>query len=166
VLVGFAGVALLVKPQGGATLPGLLACVGAALMWATGSFASPRIALPRDPLVSTAWQSLLGGVACLVVALAAGEFGHLQPASWSTDSLLGLAYLVTFGSLLAFTAYAWLLQNAPVSRVSTYAYVNPAIAVFLGWLFLSEPITATTLVGAGIIVASVALVLRVESRAR
>jgi drug/metabolite transporter (DMT)-like permease len=163
VLVGFAGVALLVKPQGGATLPGLLACVGAAVMWATGSFASPRIALPRDPLVSVAWQSLLGGLACLLVALPAGELGHLHPASWSTDSLLGLAYLVTFGALLAFTAYAWLLQNAPVSKVSTYAYVNPAIAVFLGWLFLSEPVSAITLVGAGIIVASVALVLRVES---
>jgi drug/metabolite transporter (DMT)-like permease len=78
--------------------------------------------------------------------------------------VLGLAYLVTFGSLLAFTAYAWLLQNAPVSKVSTYAYVNPVIAVALGWLFLSEPVSATTLLGAGIIVASVALVLRVESR--
>ena len=165
VLVGFAGVALLVKPQGQATLLALLSCVGAAVMWATGSFASPRISLPRDPLVSTAWQSLLGGLACLLVALPAGELGDLHPGRWSTDSLLGLAYLVTFGSLLAFTAYAWLLQNAPVSKVSTYAYVNPVIAVFLGWLFLSEPITAMTLLGAGIIVASVALVLRVESRA-
>jgi drug/metabolite transporter (DMT)-like permease len=166
VLVGFAGVALLVRPQGQATLLALLSCVGAAVMWAVGSFASPRISLPRDPLVSVAWQSLLGGLACLLVAVPAGEFADLHPASWSTDSILGLAYLVTFGSLLAFTAYAWLLQNAPVSKVSTYAYVNPVIAVFLGWLFLAEPISATTLLGAGIIVASVALVLRVESRAR
>jgi drug/metabolite transporter (DMT)-like permease len=165
VLVGFAGVALLAKPQGQATVLALLSCVGGALMWAFGSYSSPRISLPRDPLVSVAWQSLLGGLACLLAALVAGEFGDLHPARWSTDSILGLAYLVTFGSLLAFTAYAWLLQNAPVSKVSTYAYVNPVIAVFLGWLFLSEPITATTLAGAGIIVASVALVLRVESRA-
>jgi drug/metabolite transporter (DMT)-like permease len=82
------------------------------------------------------------------------------------DSVLGLAYLVSFGSLLAFTAYAWLLQNAPVSKVSTYAYVNPVIAVALGWLFVSEPVSALTLLGAGIIVASVALVLRVESARR
>jgi drug/metabolite transporter (DMT)-like permease len=163
VLVGFAGVALLVRPQGQATLVALLACVGAAVMWALGSFASPRISLPRDPLVSVAWQSLLGGLACLLAALIGGELGDLHPARWSTDSILGLAYLVTFGSLLAFTAYAWLLQNAPVSRVATYAYVNPVIAVFLGWLFLSEPLSPITVIGAGIIVASVALVLRVES---
>jgi drug/metabolite transporter (DMT)-like permease len=166
VLVGFAGVALLVRPHGTATLLALLSCVGAAVMWAVGSFASPRISLPRDPFVTTAWQSLLGGLACMVAALVAGEFGDIHPAAWSTDSILGLAYLITFGSLLAFTAYAWLLQNAPVSKVSTYAYVNPVIAVFLGWLFLSEPVSATTVLGAGIIVASVALVLRVESRAR
>jgi drug/metabolite transporter (DMT)-like permease len=164
VLVGFAGVALLVRPQGSATIVPLLTCVAAAVMWATGSFASPRVALPRDPLVTTAWQSLLGGLACLLAALITGELGDLHPGRWSVDSVLGLAYLVTFGSLLAFTAYAWLLQNAPVSKVSTYAYVNPVIAVALGWLFLSEPVSATTLLGAGIIVASVALVLRVESR--
>lgn len=163
VLVGFAGVALLVKPQGGATILPLLACVGAAVMWATGSFASPRISLPGDPLVSVAWQSLLGGLACLLAALISGELGDLHPGRWSVDSVLGLAYLVTFGSLLAYTAYAWLLQNAPVSKVSTYAYVNPVIAVALGWLFVSEAVSPITLVGAGIIVASVALVLRVES---
>jgi drug/metabolite transporter (DMT)-like permease len=163
VLVGFAGVALLVRPQGSATLVALLACVGAAAMWAFGSFASPRISLPRDPLVSVAWQSLLGGLACLAAAGVSGELGDIHPGEWSVDSVLGLAYLVTFGSLLAYTAYAWLLQNAPVSKVSTYAYVNPVIAVFLGWLFVSEPVSALTLLGAGIIVASVALVLRVES---
>jgi drug/metabolite transporter (DMT)-like permease len=163
VLVGFVGVALLVRPQGGATIVGLLACVGAAVMWATGSFASPRISLPRDPLVTTAWQSLLGGLACLLAAALSGELGALHPSRWSVDSVLGLAYLVTFGSILAFTAYAWLLQNAPIAKVATYAYVNPVIAVFLGWLFVSEPVSATTLAGAGIIVASVALVVRAES---
>jgi drug/metabolite transporter (DMT)-like permease len=162
VLVGFVGVALLVRPQGGATIVGLLACVGAAVMWATGSFASPRISLPRDPLVTTAWQSLLGGLACLLAAALSGELGALHPSRWSVDSVLGLAYLVTFGSILAFTAYAWLLQNAPIAKVSTYAYVNPVIAVFLGWLFVSEPVSATTIIGAGIIVASVALVVRAK----
>jgi drug/metabolite transporter (DMT)-like permease len=164
VLVGFAGVAILVKPQGEATLLALLACVGAAAMWATGSFASPRVPLPREPLVSTAWMSLLGGLACIAAGLLTGEAGDIHPAEWSARSILGLAYLVTFGSLLAFTAYAWLLQNAPISKVSTYAYVNPVIAVVLGWLVNSEPLTALTLLGAGVIVASVALVVRVESR--
>jgi drug/metabolite transporter (DMT)-like permease len=164
VLVGFVGVALLVRPHGSATLVALLSCVGAAVMWACGSFASPRISLPRDPFASTAWMSLLGGVACLLAALVSGELGDLHPSRWSVDSVLGLAYLVTFGSLLTFTVYAWLLQNAPIAKVSTYAYVNPVIAVFLGWLFVSEPVSVTTLVGAGIIVASVALVVRVESK--
>ncbi len=138
VLVGFGGVALIVNPSGDATIFGLLACVGAALMWAIGSFASPRISLPRDPLVSTAWQSLLGGLIIVAVGLIGGEAGDVHPSEWSTRSIAGLAYLITFGSLLAYTSYAWLLQNAPISKVSTYAYVNPVVAIALGWLILNE----------------------------
>jgi drug/metabolite transporter (DMT)-like permease len=163
VLIGFGGVALIVNPSGEATMAGLLACVGAALMWALGSFASPRIALPRDPLVTTAWQSLLGGGMILVAGLIAGEGGDVHPSEWSARSLFGLAYLITFGSLLAYTCYAWLLQNAPISKVSTYAYVNPVVAIALGWLILNEEISALTLLGAGVIVASVALVIRSET---
>jgi len=166
VLVGFGGLILLLHPSGDATLWGLLACVGAAMMWALGSFASPRIALPRDPLVSTAWQSLLGGLAVALVGIVGGEIGDVHLAEFSARSIGGLLYLITFGSLLAFTSYAWLLQNAPISKVSTYAYVNPVVAIALGWLVLSEDITPLTLLGAGIIVASVALVVRVEARAR
>jgi len=165
-LVGFGGLVLLVHPSGEATLWGLLACVGGAFMWALGSFASPRISLPRDPLVSTAWQSLLGGIAVLAFGLIGGEAGDVHLAEISARSIIGLVYLITFGSLLAFTSYAWLLQNAPISKVSTYAYVNPVVAIALGWLVLSEPITLMTLLGAGIIVASVALVVRVESSGR
>jgi len=164
VLVGFGGLVLLLKPEGEATLIGLLACVFAAFMWALGSFSSPRISLPRDPLVSTAWQSLLGGIAVFASGVLTGEIGDVHPGEWSARSLGGLAYLITFGSLLAFTSYAWLLQNAPISKVSTYAYVNPVVAIALGWLVLSESITPLTLLGAGIIIASVALVIRVESR--
>jgi drug/metabolite transporter (DMT)-like permease len=163
VLVGFGGLALILKPEGDATIVGLLACIGAALMWATGSFASPRISLPRDPFTSTAWQSLLGGLVIVVAALIAGEGNDIHVGEWSSRSIFGLAYLITFGSLLAFTSYAWLLQNAPISKVSTYAYVNPVVAIALGWLFLDEGITPLTLVGAGIIVASVALVIRSEA---
>ena len=131
-------------------------------MWALGSFASPRISLPRDPLVSTAWQTLLGGSSWPSAWSAARPATCTSPSSPALD--LRPVYLVTFGSLLAFTPYAWLLQNAPISKVSTYAYVNPVVAIALGWLILSEPVTATTLIGAGIIVASVALVVvRVEA---
>jgi drug/metabolite transporter (DMT)-like permease len=166
VLVGFGGLVLLLKPEGDATLIGLLACVFAAFMWALGSFSSPRISLPRDPLVSTAWQSLLGGIAVFASGVAVGELPDVHFAEFSARSIGGLLYLVTFGSLLAFTSYAWLLQNAPISKVSTYAYVNPVVAIALGWLVLNEAITPMTLLGAGIIVASVALVIRVEARGK
>jgi drug/metabolite transporter (DMT)-like permease len=169
VLVGFAGVALLLKPgeqSGEATLLGLGACVFAAVMWAGGSFASPRVRLPADPLVSTGWQMLLGGLVCLVAGLAAGEAPDVAPAAFSVRSVVAFAYLVAFGSWVAFTAYAWLLQSAPISKVSTYAYVNPVVAIVLGWLVLDEVITPVTLVGAAIIVLSVALVVRIESARR
>ncbi|MGH9015037.1 MAG: EamA family transporter, partial [Acidimicrobiia bacterium] len=169
VLVGFAGVALLVKPgeqSAEATLLGLGACVFAAVMWAGGSFASPRVRLPGDLLVSTGWQMLLGGLVCLAAGLAVGEVPEVDPGAFSTRSIVALAYLVVFGSWLAFTAYAWLLQNAPISKVSTYAYVNPVVAIVLGWLILDEVITPITLVGAAIIVASVFLVVRIEASRR
>ena len=130
---------------------------------AVGSFASPRISLPRDPLVSTAWQSLLGGTIIVAVGLVGGEAGDVHFGEFSGRSIFGLLYLITFGSLRAFTCYSWLLQNAPISKVSTYAYVNPVVAIALGWLILDEGISLTTLVGAAIIVASVALVIRAES---
>lgn len=162
-LIGFGGLVLLLKPEGDATLIGLLACVFAAFMWALGSFSSPRISLPRDPLISTAWQSLLGGIAVFTVGVVTGELPDVHFEEFSARSIGGLFYLITFGSLLAFTSYAWLLQKAPISKVSTYAYVNPVVAIALGWLVLNESITPMTLLGAGIIVASVALVVRVET---
>jgi drug/metabolite transporter (DMT)-like permease len=169
VLVGFAGVALLVRPgeqSGEATIVGLLACVGAALMWASGSFASPRLRLPADPLVSTAWQMLLGGLVITAVGLAAGEAPEVELEAFSVRSLLALAYLIAIGSWVAYSAYAWLLQNAPLSKVATYAYVNPVVAIVLGWVVLDEVITSVTALGAAIIVTSVALVVRTESPSR
>jgi drug/metabolite transporter (DMT)-like permease len=166
VAVGFVGVALLMlpgeRPDGASTI-GMLALVGAAFMWATGSFASPKLDLPKDPWVSTGWNMLLGGLIILIAGLLAGEGSDVHPGEWATDSILAFVYLVTVGSLIAYSAYVWLLQNAPVSKVSTYAYVNPVIAVFLGWLILSETITSMTLIGAAIIVASVMIVVRTES---
>jgi drug/metabolite transporter (DMT)-like permease len=169
VLVGFAGVALLIRPgeqSGDATVLGLAAVVGAALMWASGSFASPRLRLPGDPLVSTGWQMLLGGLVALAVGLALGEAGDVDVGEFSTRSIIALTYLVVVGSWFAFTAYAWLLQNAPIAKVATYAYVNPVVAILLGWLVLDEVVTPITIVGAAIIVVSVALVVRIEHAER
>jgi drug/metabolite transporter (DMT)-like permease len=169
VAVGFVGVAILLLPgkqPDGASMIGMLAVLAGAVMWATGTFASPRIGLPRDPFVSTGWQMLLGGVVCTVAGLGAGEGSGLHADAFSTRSLAAWVYLVAIGSLVAFSAYVWLLQNAPVSKVATYAYVNPVIAILLGWLLLDETISPTTIVGAGIIVFSVAVVVRLESRSR
>ena len=162
VTVGIIGVAVLVVPSGasGQTDPaGLLMLVGATLMWATGTFASPRLHLPRSPLASTALQMIAAGVLLPFVGVAIGEWGQLRPERISTDSLIAFAYLVVFGSLVAFSAYTWLLQNAPVSLVSTYAYVNPVVAVFLGTIFLREPITPTMIAGAVLILAAVAFIV-------
>ena len=169
VAVGFAGLAVLVLPgdrPGDAPLWGVLLIVAAAASWASGSFYSQRVALPADALGSTAWQMLFGGLAMVAVGLAVGEGGDVDLAAFSTDSILAFLYLIFAGSLLAFTAYVWLLKNAPISTVATYAYVNPLIALLLGAAILDEEVTATMLVGAAAIVLSVAAVVSRESAPR
>jgi drug/metabolite transporter (DMT)-like permease len=168
VAVGFAGVALLLLPGGGAEgerggVGGFLLVVLASLSWALGSFMSKRAELPRDPFLSTSLQMLLGGALCVPAGLAIGEAGEVDFGSFSGESLAAFAYLVVIGSLLAFTAYVWLLQHAPISKVATYAYVNPVIAIFLGAIAVGEDITVTILAGALIIVLSVAAIVRRES---
>ena len=168
VAVGFAGLAVLVLPgdrPGDAPLWGVLLIVVAAASWAAGSFYSRRTPLPEDRLTSTAWQMLLGGGSMALAGLAAGEAGQVHLSEFSAESLAAFAYLVTAGSLLAFTAYVWLLANAPISTVATYAYVNPIIALLLGWAILSEEITLVMIVGAAAIVVSVATVVRREAPA-
>jgi drug/metabolite transporter (DMT)-like permease len=165
VVVGFAGVALLLQPgkaSGGASLVWLVVCLGAALIWASGSFASRKVALPRDPLISTGWQMLVGGLACTLAGLIAGEAGEFDLGAFSARSVIALAYLIVIGSWVGYSAYAWLLQHAPLSKVATYAFVNPVVAIFLGWLVLGEHVTGITIAAAAIIVASVALVVRSE----
>ena len=169
VLVGFVGVALLVLPHLGgelAALSGILILLVAPISWALGSFSSQRLPLPRDPLTSTMLQQLLGGVVLIAISLVLGDVGRFQPSHVSSASGLALGYLVVFGSLIGFSAYTWLLHHAPLSTVSTYAYVNPVIAVLLGWAILSEELTATIVAGAAVIVASVAIVVRQESLSR
>ena len=168
VAIGFAGVAMLVLPGGDsdANVVGLLTLVVASLSWASGSFFSSRLPLPRDPFVSTAAQMVTGGLVLIVVGTATGEMSGLDPSEFSGASMSAFAYLVTVGSLFAFTCYVWLLQNAPISKVATYAYVNPVIAIFLGWLILSESITSSILIGAAVIVSSVAFIVSKESGSR
>lgn len=164
VLVGFVGVAVLVLPRGmsGEVAPlGLLFVLIAAASWAWGTFISTRVQMPREALVSTALQQVAGGAALLVAAVLTGE--RVEPAAWSSRSLLALGYLVVFGSLVAFSAYTWLVAHVPVTVVSTYAYVNPVVAVLLGALILDELITPSILGGAALIIAAVAFIVRKQT---
>jgi drug/metabolite transporter (DMT)-like permease len=118
--------------------------------------------LPRDPFVSTFYQFIAGALVGLIAGSLTGELNGLDPSTWSMRSLAALAYLVVFGSLIAFTAYTWLLQHTPVTRAMTYAYVNPVVAVGLGWAVLGESITLPMIVGAALILASVAVIVRLQ----
>lgn len=163
VLTGFAGLALLVL-AGSTTSdipvgPALLVMF-ASTCWAFGSYSQPRLWLPADVFVTTVYEMLVGGALLVVVGQVSGE--AFTPAAYGPRTWTALGYLVVFGSVLAFTSYVWLLANAPISFVATYAYVNPVVAVFLGWLVLDEPVTWPVVVGGGIVVAAVALVIRAE----
>lgn len=167
VLAGFAGVAVLIVPRGidgTVALGGMLMLIAAAASWSVGSYFSKRVELPSDGLASTGAQMLVGGAGLAIVGVLVGEIGLVQPEHFSVPSLVSFAYLVIFGSVLAYTAYSWLLQHAPVSQVATYAFVNPVVAIFLGWALLHETINETMVLGAAMIVVSVGLVVWTESR--
>ncbi len=155
--VGFAGVAILARPGGAVTTLGVSLCIGSALMWSLGSVASRRLPMPGDSFAATAWEMLSGGLLMLPLGLATA--GSPSP---STASLLALAYLVVVGSVLGYTAYTWLLANAPLATVSTYAYVNPVVALSLGFLFRNEHLSLRVLLGAAIVVGAVAVVVGKE----
>ncbi len=157
-ILGFAGLALLVDPSGeeGAKPIGALVIVLGALGWSAGSIYSQRSALPKDTLLGAAMGMLAGGVLLSVFSAGRGEWND---ATFTTDALLATAYMVVVGSLIGFSAYVWLLKTVPASTVSTYAYVNPVIAVLLGWAFNDEVITGRTLVAGAAIVVGVALMV-------
>jgi drug/metabolite transporter (DMT)-like permease len=136
---------------------GALALVLSAMAWATGSVYARHARLPESPLLATGMEMLAGGALLLVAAVATGG-AHVRLDAVTLRSALALLYLIVFGSLVAFTAYIWLLKVAPPARVSTYAYVNPVVAVLLGWAVLDEPLTPRTGVAAGVIVAAVAVI--------
>jgi drug/metabolite transporter (DMT)-like permease len=159
VLVGLGGMTLLVSPGGDAPVLWLLLLVAAAAIEAAGQFYSQRAPLPEDPLVSTTIQLVAAGAALALAGGIFGEAGELRAGAFSSDSLLAFAYLVVPGSLIAYTAFVWLLRNAPIGTVATYAYVNPVVAVAVGAALLGERITVTMATGGALILASVALVV-------
>ncbi len=163
-LIGFVGVYLLVGGQGGDSadnsnqLYGTILIIIGTICWATGSLYGLRAPVSKSSILASGMQMLAGGSVLFVVGTFAGEWTNFNIAAVSRNSWLGLAYLTIFGSIIAFTAYSWLLKNAEPSIVATYAYVNPVIAVFLGWLIAGESFTIQMLIGAAVIVGSVILI--------
>ena len=158
-LVGFFGVALLVRPGGPGDLGAALILLVTTSAWAGGSLYARGAPLPESPLLAAAMQMLSASVFLGIAGLVGGEASGIHADSFSSKQLLAFAYLVVVGSLIAFSAYAWLLKNVRISVVATYAFVNPVVAVFLGTLFLGESIAWTTIVAGASIVAAVILIV-------
>ncbi|MEI8066135.1 MAG: EamA family transporter [Actinomycetes bacterium] len=174
VILGFAGVAVLLKPgqvhaMNGASNSKLLFWMIMVLVgnigWAFGTFISPKLSLPKNALVLTTYEMFTGGLSLFIVGLLRGEhFSHFSQTS--SSSWWALVYLILIGSIVAYSAYLWLASNAPVSLTATYAYVNPVIAVFLGSFFLHEKIGASIFLGGAIVITGVILVITAESRSK
>ncbi|HQI87122.1 MAG TPA: drug/metabolite exporter YedA [Anaerolineae bacterium] len=166
IVIGFCGIALLINPTQAAgnresvDLIGAIVLLGAAFAWSAGSLYSRKAQLPASPLLGTAMEMLVGGAALLVFGILVGNARALQAGAIAPASWLGLGYLIIFGSLIGFTAYTWLLRVAPTPLVSTYAYVNPVVAVVLGFLIADEPLTTRSLLATAIIVGAVVLTTR------
>jgi drug/metabolite transporter (DMT)-like permease len=167
-VLGFAGAALLVDDArlGGVPLSGLLLAVGASMSWAAGSLTARGARLPRRPFVGNAMVMMAGGALSLVWGIGRGELSLVDPARFSTASLLAFGYLVVFGSWIAFSAYLWLLRNARTSLVATYAWVTPMLAVYLGHLIADEKLRSRSLVAGAVVLAAVALTVSAGSVAR
>jgi len=168
-LLGVFGLILLSAPDAstgsdGINPLGVGILVLASLSWSIGSLYSRRAAMPANPLMSTAMEMLAGGVLMMLAGVLTGQTGEVQLAALSIRSLAALAYLIVFGSLVAFSAYVWLLQVSTPARVATYAFVNPVVAVFLGWALAGEPLTPRVLMVAAAIVIAVILITTQASR--
>ena len=163
-LIGFSGITLLItssrglNPADGRDIVGLFALLLAALLWSIGSIYGRDSDMPESSLLGTGIEMLGGAAGLMLVGTVSGEWAGLNLSAVSTASLLGLVYLILFGSLVGFVSYTWLLRQAPLSLVSTYAYVNPVVAVFLGAWIGSEMINARIVVSALIIIGSVAVI--------
>ena len=168
-LLGFAGVVWLAAPwesaaNGGLHPAGAIAILGACTSWAIGSIYSRHARHGADPLLAASLQMLGGGAALLVVAQLHGDMPRLDWQAISPRSWSAFAYLTSVGSLVGFSTFVWLMKHSTPARVSTYAYVNPVVAVFLGWLLLNEPITGRTVIASAVIVTAVAIITVQKSR--
>jgi drug/metabolite transporter (DMT)-like permease len=169
IILGFGGVALLIWPSGDGANHfdplGIFILFLAPLGWAHGSIYSVRRAkLPHSPLTASGFQMLAGAAVTGIESLIVGEPATFVPGAVSSASVIAVVYLVLFGSMLAYTSYAWLLRNASLSLVGTYAYVNPVVAVALGTVFLREPISARTIVASAVILVAVAIIVTARGR--
>jgi len=164
-LAGLAGLGLVVAPGlgGESTAIGLAIMIAASISWSIGSFFTGRLGMPRNPFVAAVYEMLAGGLLLTVGALALGEWGELGTATFAADSVAAWVYLVIVGSIIGFTAYAWLLRVAPISLVVTHQYVNPLVAIALGVALLGERPSAWTLAGAVLIIGAVYAAVRAES---
>ena len=161
VVVGFVGIALLIRPGGDIDLLGALICLFAPISWTIGSLYARGARLPDNLLLGSGMEMLAGGAVLAIVGFASGE--RLDVSEVSGRSWLAMAGLILFGSIVAYSCYVWLLTVAPTELVSTYAYVNPVIAVLLGAVFLNEVITGWVLLAGAAIVTSVVLIVRAQS---
>ncbi len=163
-LIGFAGIVLMINPGQAAEqqhdlyLPGALVLVCGSFAWALGSVYGRTADLPRSPLMGTGIQMLAGGVGLSLLGLAVGEWGRFDLSAVRLDSVAGLLYLIVFGALVGYSAYTWLLRAAPIPLVATYAYVNPIVALLLGYLLADEQLSARTLIAALVIISSVGVI--------
>jgi drug/metabolite transporter (DMT)-like permease len=159
IATGLLGVGLLVGPSAHIDLLGAGVILGASFAWAAGSVYARVAPLPRKPVLSSAMQMLCAGVLLGIAGLAMGEGSRVHLGQVSSASLAAVAFLIVFGSLVAFTAYAWLLKNASTTLLSTYAYVNPAVAVFLGWALVGEHVGSKEIAAGVVILSSVGLLV-------
>jgi len=167
--LGIAGIGLLVGPSnllghGGVDRLGAAVLLCGAVAWAVGSLYSPKADPPRSTLLAASMEMLTGGVLLILLGLVTSETSGLDLRAISIRSILGISYLITFGSLVGFTSYNWLLSHASPARVSTYAYVNPVVAVFLGWAVAREKVAVRTLAAAALVVAAVVLIITHRAR--
>jgi drug/metabolite transporter (DMT)-like permease len=163
--LGVLGVGLLTGAElamKSSSLLGLAAVLLGSVSWAAGVVISPRLRLPADALARTAIPLVCGAVMLLIAAGVSGEFHRIQWSAISLRSVLGLGYLIIFGSVVAFTAYTWLLQQCPPTLVATHTYANPVVAVLLGWLFASEPLNARVALASVAILGAIVLIRRGE----
>jgi len=167
-IVGFIGIIVLVGPgnlggHGDVRPIGALVLILGSLSWAIGSFFSRDADLPASGLLTTGMEMLGGGALMLIVGILSGELSHFAISHVSMASAMGLLYLVTFGSLLGFTSYIWLLDKVSPARLGTYAYVNPIVAVLLGWAIAGERLSFRTAIAAAIVICAVALITTARS---